>query len=82
MLDQFPQPRFLPCPECGGSVARAEIHEHVCDQNRWLDYQMFRQRDGVASFETDLKAYFMSVEGRFELWYAERRRRAQHGGLL
>lgn len=77
MLGQFPQPRFTPCPECGGSVARAEIDEHVCDQERWLDYQMFQQRDLMASFESDLNAYLTSAHGRFELWYAERGRRAQ-----
>jgi hypothetical protein len=77
MLGQFPQPRFMPCPECGGSVARAELDEHVCDQNRWLDYKMFQQRDEVESFESELGGYLASARGRFELWYAEHRRRTQ-----
>jgi hypothetical protein len=79
MLGAFPQPHFMPCSECGGSVARVEIDGHVCDQQRWLDYQMFQHRDQTASFESDLNAYLASAHGRFELWYAEHvRRRNQH----
>jgi hypothetical protein len=53
------------------------MDEHVCDHERWLDYQMFEQRDQVASFESDLNAYLTSAQGRFELWYAEHVRRTQ-----
>jgi hypothetical protein len=74
MLGEFPQPPFMPCPECGGSVARAEWDEHVCDEKRWLDYQMFQQRHEVASFDSDLGTYLSSPEGTFEQWYAKRRR--------
>jgi hypothetical protein len=70
----LPQPAFMPCPDCGASVATAERAEHVCDRERWLDYQLFLQRTEVARFDDDLAAYFDSPEGRFHLWDAERRR--------
>jgi hypothetical protein len=77
MLGEFPIPRFTPCPECGGSVARVEMDEHVCDQERWLDYQLFQQRDLTASFEADFNDYLTSPQGRFELWYAAHMRRTE-----
>jgi hypothetical protein len=70
----LPQPAFMPCPECGESVAIAKRDEHVCDRDRWLDYQLFVQRAEVERFEADLAAFFESAEGRFHLWDAERRR--------
>lgn len=75
VLGSFPQPKYRPCPECGASVARAEVDEHVCDQERWLDYQMFGQHEEIARFEGDLNAYLASAKGQFELWYAARARR-------
>jgi len=74
---ELPQPRFMPCPECGGSVAGDRRGDHVCDRERWLDYQMIQQRAELESFETEIDAYLASPRGRFELWYAEYVRRTQ-----
>jgi hypothetical protein len=73
----LPQPAFMPCPDCGESVASAERDRHVCDRDRWLDYQLFVQRAEVERFEDDLAAFFDSAEGRFHLWDAERRREGE-----
>lgn len=75
MFDSLPQPRYMPCPDCGESVATESRPEHVCDDERWLDYQLFQLRDEIAAFEDQLAAYLASPQGRFELWDAERRRR-------
>jgi hypothetical protein len=72
----LPEPAFMPCGECGASVAKAERDKHVCERERWLDYQLFVQRAEVERFDRDLSAYLDSPEGRFQAWEAERRRRA------
>jgi hypothetical protein len=74
MFGSFLQPHFMPCPECGASVPAAELDEHVCAHDRWLDYQLFRLRAEVASFDVQLAAYLLSPEGQFEAFYAERER--------
>jgi hypothetical protein len=73
----FPQPAFTPCSECGASVPNKELAEHVCEQERWLDYQLHVQLAELERFEDDLGAYFDSPEGRFQQWDAERRREAE-----
>ena len=72
---QFPQPRYMPCKDCGAAVERASTDEHVCDRARLIDYQMFQLREDVAGVEGEVGAYFDSPRGRFELWWAERERR-------
>ena len=79
MFGSFPTPRHMPCPDCGASVASAENDDHVCERERWLDYQVFQQRDEIASFDSELDGYLGSPEGRFELWYAARERTRTHG---
>jgi endogenous inhibitor of DNA gyrase (YacG/DUF329 family) len=74
MHGRLPEPAFMPCPECGASVARTEQDEHVCERERWLDYQLFVQRAKVARFDEDLAAYFDSPEGRLRVREAERGR--------
>jgi hypothetical protein len=73
---RFPQPRYMPCSDCGAAVERASTDEHVCDRARLIDYQMFQLRDEVAAVEGEVGAYFDSPKGRFELWWAERERRS------
>jgi hypothetical protein len=73
MLGRLPEPAFMPCPDCGASVARGD-EEHECDRERWLDYQLFLLRAGVERLEDDFGAFFESPEGRFHLGDAERRR--------
>jgi hypothetical protein len=60
----------MPCPECGESVAREDRDEHACDDERWLDFQMFQLRDEIGGLESGVAAYFDSPHGRFEVWYA------------
>jgi hypothetical protein len=70
----LPEPAFMPCSECGESVAKEERDDHVCERDRWLDYQLFLQRQAIERLETDLRTYLESPEGRFQAWEAERRR--------
>lgn len=72
---QLPQPKFMPCPECGASVDRERQDEHVCEDERRLDYQMFQLRSELEQLGGELEAYLASPGGRFEAWYAERERR-------
>ncbi len=75
MFPPLPQPRHMPCPDCGESVAADARIEHLCDNERWLTYQLFQLRDEIAAFDEQLGAYLVSPRGRFALWDAERRRR-------
>jgi hypothetical protein len=74
MLNSLPQPRFMPCPSCGESVAVADSGGHRCDEERWANYQVFQLRDEVDALEAQFASYLESPRGRFEAWYAERRR--------
>ena len=76
MLPSLPQPRHMPCPDCGESVAVDVRDEHLCDDERWLTYQLFQLREEIAAFGDELGAYLDSPHGRFELWDAARRRRS------
>ena len=69
------QPAFMPCLECGASVARAQAASHECDDERRIEYQLFHLRDEIAAFDDKLASYLDSATGRFEAWYAARRRR-------
>lgn len=67
--------RYMPCSECGASVEQAERDAHICDRERRLDYELFQLRHELGALEGELGEYLESPRGRFELWYAERRRR-------
>jgi hypothetical protein len=71
----FPQPRFMPCTECGASVPRSQANGHVCESERKLDYELFQLRHELDAFEAELTRFLVSPSGRFALWYAERERR-------
>jgi hypothetical protein len=71
--------RYLPCLECGAEVAESELAGHVCNRERWLDYQVQAQRAELGRLEEEVGAYLATPRGRFELWYAARER---GGGLL
>jgi hypothetical protein len=77
MAIPFPQPRHVPCSDCGAAVERSREDEHVCNRDRLLDYQMFQLRDDIGAVGDELAAYLDSPRGRFELWCAERDRRNQ-----
>ena len=72
----FPQPQYIACSECGACVPRWEADDHVCDEDRWLDYQLVRLRPDIARFETDFGQWLETGAGRFERFYAERSRPA------
>lgn len=74
MFSSLPQPRYMPCPDCGASVPVRRRERHVCDDERWATYQLFQLRDETAAFDDQLAAYLDSPRGRFELWDAARRR--------
>jgi hypothetical protein len=67
--------RFIPCEECGVSVAKSDYAAHVCEPERRVRYQMIQHRHEIASVEDEIRRYFESPNGRFEAWYAERKRR-------
>ena len=71
----LPQPRYMPCTECGAAVERGERDKHVCERGRLVEFQMFQLRDEFAALDAELGAYFDSPRGRFELWLAERERK-------
>ena len=70
----FPQPHYLACLKCGASVARGEAASHVCEPERRLDHLIAQLRGELAGFDEELAAYLQSPRGRFEAWYAARRR--------
>jgi hypothetical protein len=76
MFAFFAHSKYMPCPECGASLACEERDEHVCEDERRLDFQMFRLRGAIARFEIDLGEFLASPAGRFEAWYAARCRAA------
>lgn len=70
--------RYMPCPECGASLDRAERDSHTCQEERRLDFLMFQLRDEIAALDEALRAYLDSPEGRFLRYCAERERRRGH----
>lgn len=76
MFAFFAHSKYMPCPECGTSLAGEEPDEHVCNEERRIDFQMFRLRGQIARFELELAQYLDTPAGRFETWYAENRRAA------
>jgi hypothetical protein len=76
MFAFFAHSKYMPCPECGATLAGEEPDEHACDEERRIDFQMFRLRGQIARFELDLAQFLDTSAGRFETWYAEHRRAA------
>ena len=76
MFAFFAHSKYMPCPDCGASLAGEEPDEHVCDEERRIDFQLFRMRGQIARFELDLAQFLDTSAGRFETWYAENRRAA------
>jgi hypothetical protein len=76
MFAFFAHSRYMPCPDCGASLAGEDRDEHTCDGERRVDYQIFQLRGDIARFDSELTAYLSSPAGKFEAWYAENRRAA------
>ena len=79
MSSAFAHSQYMPCTECGASLAADKRDEHVCDPERRLEYRLFQLREEVAGFDDDLKGYLESPQGRFAQWLAERERRRPEG---
>ncbi len=71
MSAPFAHPPFMPCPECGASVAVASEAEHQCNPERRVDYELFQLRTETAGLDGEIEEYLSSTRGRFEQWYAE-----------
>jgi hypothetical protein len=76
----YPESAFMPCPECGASLARGAGDEHVCDEEQLLRFRLFQLRDEIAAFDAQLAEWLASARGRFATWLAERDRLGP-GGL-
>lgn len=74
MAFSLPQPRYMPCPVCGASVASEARDAHICDREVRLSYELFQLRDEVAGIGDEIDAYLESPAGQFALWEAARRR--------
>jgi hypothetical protein len=74
MFASLPQPPTRPCADCGAAVPQAELDAHVCEQERWVDHQMFLLRGELDQLEHEIAVWLDSPCGRFELAYAERDR--------
>jgi hypothetical protein len=76
MFSFFSEHEYMPCEDCGASLARTERDAHVCEQERRVDYELFRLVQAeVAGFEEELGDYLASPDGRFQVWYAAQHRR-------
>jgi hypothetical protein len=62
----------MPCAQCGASVPRVAAEYHACDPRRWVEFQIAAMTSAIASFDTELREYLASKEGRFEAWLAAR----------
>jgi hypothetical protein len=70
----FPEPRYMPCNDCGESLADAQRESHVCDPERQLNFAFVQLLEERELFEEQLTAYLESPRGRFDVWYSARRR--------
>jgi hypothetical protein len=76
MYGPFAHSSYMPCPECGASVAAGEMDEHSCDPERHVEYQLFQLRGEMIGFDVALSDWLDSPHGRFAQWLAERGRSA------
>jgi hypothetical protein len=76
MFGAFAHSNYMPCRECGASVAAADRETHACRPERLVQYQLFQLRDEIARFEDGFHGYLDSPHGRFAQWLAERERRS------
>jgi hypothetical protein len=70
----FPSPDHMPCPDCGESLPAGDPEEHVCDEERRLDYRLVELRPGIDHFDDDLAAWLETPDGRFARFIAEQGR--------
>ena len=68
------EPYLRSCSECGEVMPRDDLDGHVCDRERWLDYELARQRPSLQAFDAELADWLQSAHGRFAVFYAARGR--------
>lgn len=69
--------RYMPCEECGASIDRASLAEHVCSPGRRADYQLFGLRGELTELEAEIRRHLATAAGRFETWLAARQVRGK-----
>ena len=67
----FPTPDHMPCPDCGASVPVEATDDHVCEDERRVDFQLVELRPEIERFEDDLSQWLQTPEGSFARWLAE-----------
>ena len=76
MASAFPQPQYMPCPDCGGSVfVRDQKAAHVCDEDRRLHFDLVEFREEIGRLDSQLAEWLETPHGRFAAWLAEHGRR-------
>jgi NAD-dependent SIR2 family protein deacetylase len=70
----YPQSQFHPCPDCGAPVPEDHDEAHRCDRRRFVEYQMLLLRPEIVAFEDELTDWLRTPSGRFEAYYAARKR--------
>jgi hypothetical protein len=71
MAFAFPQPKDMPCPDCGKSLAVNDDQSHECDEE--LKF-WFKNREEIEGFDHQLAEWLETPQGRFEQWLAVHRR--------
>jgi hypothetical protein len=74
MFGSIPQPAHRPCPKCGVSLTREEWDAHACDEAQKLRYELVQLREEAGRFDAELARWLKTAAGRFEVFYAARRR--------
>jgi len=69
----------MPCSECGASIEQSALDTHQCDEERRLDFALFRMRDDIATVERQFHEHLDTPTGRFEAWLAARDVRRKAG---
>jgi hypothetical protein len=71
MALEFPTPDHMPCPDCGASLPVDGNSDHVCDDERLVDYRFVELRPEIERFGDDYAAWLETPEGRFAQFTAE-----------
>ena len=74
MFAYYPQSQFHPCPDCGAPVPHEDEVAHHCERRRYVEYQMLLLRPDIIAFEDEFSGWLRTPRGRFEAYYAARRR--------
>ena len=65
---------YADCPECGTSVPLDGLRPHRCDERHRADRIVGLAVQEADDFEAEFHRFLSTPQGRFELFYAARRR--------